>query len=690
MTYTEREYLTIIELHDDEEYVSLDEIRRALLEYPSNIIYCERQRMLVGMISTGDIYRAFDQKQQSVRVNEEFTYLYPGEYLKARAIFEENERINAIPIVTTDNVLTGEYLRWNDLMLLENSLKTLGGGQNGALDLNTGQRIAFVRPCRLHKKKQELFALVLNRMSGVGLHVTCITHMEVCQYLENFDRIIFIDENELRACKTLLILVCGKDNWAESKLSLCKDVFGYDKILDEQYVLYLSELHNKGVEVLGLTLPEFQGSYQKEISEKFMKMEELVSSRIPNSMYKEFFDDLYSEDYAKQMVEMPFRVKNDRGVLMLRDCCGQYYNVVNGERCTSGQPEEYSRTIYFYGPCYVWGYYAEDKNTMESFLQKHLTDERKEVKVVNCGCMWMNGAAGCLPRIAATDLKKGDIIVVDRPQKIIPGIQYLNLDMILRKNNVSIQWLVDSPLHCNHKIYRLYAETIYEEISPLLNKELDCDRGQIEQSGNIIKRLYLDQYFADFNFLEYGSIGAIVMNCNPFTYGHRYLIEQALNTVDFLIIFVVEEDASFFSFAERFTMVSRGVMDLENVMVVPSGPYILSQMSFSEYFVKETSKDMIEHTEQDIITFANDIAPQLGIKYRFVGEEPEDVITNQYNAAMKKILPMYGIELIEIKRKKVNGKYISASSVRRYLETNDKEKLTELLPKTTRRVMGLV
>lgn len=338
----------------------------------------------------------------------------------------------------------------------------------------------------------------------------------------------------------------------------------------------------------------------------------------------------------------------------------------------------------------MWGYYAEDKNTIESFLQKRLVDGKGEVKVVNCGCMWMNGASGCLPRIAATELKEGDIIVVDRPRENIPGIHYLDLDMVMRENNVSVHWMVDSPLHCNHKIYRLYAEAIYDKIKPFLGKEPNGGGQKIEQSGDIIKRLYLEPYFADFNSAVYGKIGAIVMNCNPFTYGHRYLVEQALKTVDFLIVFVVEEDASFFSFAERFTMVSRGVMDLENVMVVPSGPYILSQMSFSEYFVKETSEDVIEHTEQDIIMFANDIAPYLGIKYRFVGEEPEDRVTNQYNLAMKKILPVYGIELVEIKRRKVRGMYISASSVRHYLESNDREKLTELLPETTRRVIGIV
>ena len=179
------------------------------------------------------------------------------------------------------------------------------------------------------------------------------------------------------------------------------------------------------------------------------------------------------------------------------------------------------------------------------------------------------------------------------------------------------------------------------------------------------------------------------MNCNPFTKGYRYLIEQALNSVDFLIIFIVEEDKSVFSFAERFAMVKQGTMDLHNLMVVPSGPFILSQMSFPEYFVKETGRDMKAHTEQDIILFAKKIAPPLGIKCRFVGEEPEDAVTNQYNETMKKILPEYNIEVIEIPRKKMLGTNISASLVRDSLNEFDNDKVVGLLQETTCFFLGI-
>lgn len=48
-----------------------------------------------------------------------------------------------------------------------------------------------------------------------------------------------------------------------------------------------------------------------------------------------------------------------------------------------------------------------------------------------------------------------------------------------------------------------------------------------------------------------GSVGAAVMNCNPFTLGHRYLIEQAAKECDRLYVFVLSEDKSRFSVADR-------------------------------------------------------------------------------------------------------------------------------------------
>ena len=48
-----------------------------------------------------------------------------------------------------------------------------------------------------------------------------------------------------------------------------------------------------------------------------------------------------------------------------------------------------------------------------------------------------------------------------------------------------------------------------------------------------------------------GQASCLVMNCNPFTLGHRYLIEKAAHESNRVFVFVVEENASLFSFAEE-------------------------------------------------------------------------------------------------------------------------------------------
>lgn len=250
-------------------------------------------------------------------------------------------------------------------------------------------------------------------------------------------------------------------------------------------------------------------------------------------------------------------------------------------------------------------------------------------------------------------------------------------------------WMIDHPMHCNHRLHSIYSEAIYDTLKPILQEEIESQGVMLENNKEFIKTIYIDRYFKNFAPFKYKEIGSIVMNCNPFTYGHRYLIEQALEKVDFLIIFVVEEDSSLFSFHERFAMVSEGTADLSNIMIVPSGSFILSKVTFPEYFIKAEDKYLAENVENDIKIFAEKIACHLNIRYRFVGAEPEDTVTNKYNMVMKRILPEYGISFVEIPRKEINGLYISATSARKCLEDYNLEGLSKLVPKSTRRLLSL-
>jgi [citrate (pro-3S)-lyase] ligase len=181
------------------------------------------------------------------------------------------------------------------------------------------------------------------------------------------------------------------------------------------------------------------------------------------------------------------------------------------------------------------------------------------------------------------------------------------------------------------------------------------------------------------------NVGTIVMNCNPFTLGHRYLIEYAAGKCDELYIFVVEEDRSIFPFDVRFSLVQKGVSDLHNVKVYPSGPYIISNQTFPTYFLKKNADAVAIQAELDLTLFAERIAKPLNIRTRFVGEEPICVVTQCYNQTMKRVLPKYGVHVEEIPRKMgSDGCIISASMVRSKLaQMPPGEWLRQYVPEVT-------
>lgn len=181
------------------------------------------------------------------------------------------------------------------------------------------------------------------------------------------------------------------------------------------------------------------------------------------------------------------------------------------------------------------------------------------------------------------------------------------------------------------------------------------------------------------------NIGCIVMNCNPFTLGHLYLIETALSQIDGLYIFLVEENKSIFPFEDRLELIKKGTAHLsDRVSIAGSGQYIISTVTFPDYFEKEQQLKEID-VSYELAIFGSIIAPHFGIKRRFVGEEPFCFITNQYNDAMRKYLPPMGVNLHVIPRRSTedNKVIISASQVRASLAENDWNGLQKLVPITT-------
>ncbi|WP_294794913.1 [citrate (pro-3S)-lyase] ligase [uncultured Fenollaria sp.] len=170
--------------------------------------------------------------------------------------------------------------------------------------------------------------------------------------------------------------------------------------------------------------------------------------------------------------------------------------------------------------------------------------------------------------------------------------------------------------------------------------------------------------------LDKDEYNAIVMNANPLTLGHEYLVDKALEDPRDLIIFVLEEDASYFSTRDRYELVKKHYQDNNRVKIYKSGPYIISRATFPTYFLKKDTDRLKVYTELDAKIFAKRIAKDLNIKKRYFGSEPIDKVTEKYNEMMKKILSEYGIATEFIERKTIDGEVISASKVRECYEND--------------------
>jgi len=203
-----------------------------------------------------------------------------------------------------------------------------------------------------------------------------------------------------------------------------------------------------------------------------------------------------------------------------------------------------------------------------------------------------------------------------------------------------------------------------------------------------------------------GRNGAIVMNANPFTKGHRYLVEQSASLVDNLYVIVVREDRSRFPYAERKAMIDAGCAGLDNVIVCEGSDYAISAATFPTYFLKKLDDATDTQIALDLDLFVNHIAKPLGVTVRFAGSEPEDALTRRYNELMAEILPGTSVavvrqahqpdpelvkgaalrqarrpmDFVEIPRLEQKGKPLSATSLRRALDKGGFKEAMEYIP----------
>lgn len=531
-------------------------------------------------------------------------------------------------------------------------------------------------------------------IAKIELQWNLINQTDVLEYFSNYKKIIISSECGLLK-KFYLRYHCMLNIEILTDKSL-------KNILDGEYDLIIMNsdgwdtIDIKSISINQIYLDLLSKTLYKKMKEK--KIEYFYFSRPIESKVKNVSKRWATHDGSIVFPESIFK----NGYYQVKDFSSDFCNTMNGIRLTLDSPKNYNNTIWFFGPCIVAGLNVSDEDTMESKLQKILNDNGLCYRIINCGQHGLGEGRitdiNILYKMIDMKYKEGDIILHFGSNTWNSGYinrttYYYDLSDFFNENDE--KYFVNGwTSHLDKNGYNILTNYIYELINPIIKKSKIINKNL--SSINLIENNYVDEnmrrvwneYYSKVlymlpNDLFERKVGCIVMNGNPFTNGHAYLIQEAIRQVEYLIVFVVEEDKSFFSFNDRFNMFKMYCDKFPNIFVVPSGKCIISTETFGEYFNKELLQNETVTPIKDAQIFAEIIAPQLNISIRFVGDEPIDLLTRQYNKTLETVLPSFGIILKEIKRYEVNGEVVSASKVRLMLKHNDFDKIKQYVPQTT-------
>jgi hypothetical protein len=413
----------------------------------------------------------------------------------------------------------------------------------------------------------------------------------------------------------------------------------------------------------------------------------------------------FSADYINEIFTGPLSSLQTTKVVNA-EFLTKYVNVRNGNRVTTDTPAEYDNKIHLLGGSDVYGFGSEDSLTFASFLQRKVLKRKAErtFLVENHGVRG-NPLLVCLTSFLQCPINPGDIVVLFGfpriPDFVLDdiGVEHVHCDFSRPHEHGELFFDYS---HIAWKGNKIVADTLYDKIF-LSEKSISGKRqGQPSVSVEVVKAgtefmkylLYrksadlfevnkLDEYISQiskYKVDDVDNIGSVAVNCNPITLGHLHLLEYAASQVDFLYVFVIEEDLSFFSYEARFYLVKESVAHIKNCKVIPGGRYICTQFTYPEYYSKDESPAQVADASMEAWFFCEHIAKELGIKTIFLGEEPTCKVTRQYNDQMAVILPEYGIKVDIIPRIDIDGCTVSASTVRRLIASNDFAMIERIVP----------
>ncbi|WP_179217020.1 adenylyltransferase/cytidyltransferase family protein [Humidesulfovibrio mexicanus] len=436
--------------------------------------------------------------------------------------------------------------------------------------------------------------------------------------------------------------------------------------------------------------------------------------------------DGFCDAYAREVMTGPGLITNPDGLTFQQDMTSRLVNVRHGFRVTTGVPVKHERSVYVFGTSPVYGFGSEDAHTIPSLLQARLNELNLQDSGFPAHGVLNRGIRGgsysmLLGHLKHTPLRQGDLVIFfgcmvetehgrvgwsKTPPDTLPrivglcqahGIPTMDSTPLFERPHPHGEVFIDFS-HLSPRGNKLVADRLFQtcfqlprehkavadDIARALRLEAIPEFSQ-EREDQLLRIPEVRDYLAHLKSLRpaSGIVGSIVMNCNPFTLGHKHLIRLAAGQVDHLFVFINRENRQHFNFEQRFRMVQAGTSDLPNVTVLPYSGAWGTASTHPQYFEKEANPNAQLDATDDLSNFGRYIAQALGITKRFAGQEPYCPVTSQYNRQMAEHMPRYGIEYIEVERHCVGGAAVSASAVRRCIREADYATLRRLVPEST-------
>ncbi|AIO18763.1 [Citrate [pro-3S]-lyase] ligase [Candidatus Izimaplasma bacterium HR1] len=305
----------------------------------------------------------------------------------------------------------------------------------------------------------------------------------------------------------------------------------------------------------------------------------------------------------------------------------------------------------------------EEKNKLISFLHKNNLEYEFDI---DYSILVYDGDELVATSSIANNVMKCFLVRNDYKNKNITTLMFHHLENILKTRGMYNFFVYTSPN--NEKVFTsLNMKKIVETMNTVLL-----------EGGDFIKNV-LHELKLEYN-ISNNKKAAVIINANPMTLGHVYLIETAAKENKEVLVFVVSEDLSSFPFKDRIEIIKDATKHLDNVTVLPTLSYLVSKITFPKYFLKEDQLIQEEQTLVDVLVYKQYYKPIFNIEKRYLGDEPFSFNTSKYNQVLKDYLNSH-IKIIP--RKEKNNKAISASLVRKLIKANKIEKIKDYVPLAT-------